>query len=80
MKKRIGLIVNPVAGVGGKAGFKGSDGEEIQRKAFAKGIRPEAHLKARAALSVFQDMADEVEILTYRGTWDRKKLRIAAFP
>ena len=53
MKKRIGLIVNPVAGVGGKAGFKGSDGEEIQRKAFAKGIRPEAHLEARAALSSF---------------------------
>ena len=67
MKKRIGLIVNPVAGVGGKAGFKGSDGEEIQRKAFEKGIRPEAPAKAQAALAVFQDLADKVEILTYEG-------------
>lgn len=79
MKKRIGLIVNPVAGVGGKAGFKGSDGEEIQRKAFAKGIRPEAHLKARAALSVFQDMADEVEILTYRGNMGQEEAEDCGF-
>ena len=38
--KKIGLIVNPVAGLGGKAGLKGSDGEEIQAEALKKGVRP----------------------------------------
>lgn len=39
---RIGLIVNPVAGVGGRVGLKGSDGEEVVRRALALGAVPEA--------------------------------------
>ena len=79
MKKKIGLIVNPVAGVGGKAGLKGSDGEDIQKIAFEKGIKPEAPEKAQAALNVFKDMADKVEILTYKGVMGGDEAKACGF-
>ena len=52
--KTIGLIVNPFAGIGGKVGLKGSDGERIRHKAFQLGAIPEAHLKAMRTLAVLR--------------------------
>ena len=65
--KKIGLIVNPVAGLGGKAGLKGSDGEEIQAEALKKGVRPEANMKAERALEQLLPLRDGLEIITYEG-------------
>jgi predicted polyphosphate/ATP-dependent NAD kinase len=47
---RVGLIVNPVAGVGGAVGLKGSDGPEVVRRALALGAVPHANERAEAAV------------------------------
>ncbi|MGW2312124.1 ATP-NAD kinase family protein [Actinomadura luteofluorescens] len=47
---RIGLVVNPVAGLGGRVGLKGSDGADVQEKARALGATP--HAAERAALAL----------------------------
>ncbi len=47
---KIGLIINPFAGIGGKVGLKGSDGQEIRQEAFARGAIQQSENRAKLAL------------------------------
>ena len=60
---RVGFIVNPVAGVGGRVGLKGSDGPEIQSLARAMGAKPEAHLRAALALEQLLSLGEKLDLL-----------------
>jgi len=61
----IGLIVNPIAGLGGRVGLKGSDGLAIQHKAIELGGLPKAGDRATQALRVLLAHASKLELLTY---------------
>ena len=63
----VGLIVNPVAGIGGAVGLKGSDGEETQRRAREMGAVPPAPGRAAAALRALRAAVPDVKVVTYPG-------------
>jgi len=65
-EKRLGLIVNPVAGLGGRVGLKGSDGAEIQRKALALGAVPQSLNRAIQALERVRAI-EGLQVITYPG-------------
>ena len=76
--KKVGLIVNPMAGIGGSVGLKGSDGEEIQRKALELGAVPHAVDRAAQALEHLKTVRD-LEIVTYPMEMGEDAARKAGF-
>lgn len=65
--KKVGLLVNPIAGMGGRVGLKGTDGEDVLKKAIELGAIQEAPEKAKRALEKLLDIKDKFEILTSSG-------------
>ena len=62
---KLGLIINPYAGLGGSVGLKGSDGDEIRAEAFARGAEPRALQRMERALQVIADLHDQVEVFCF---------------
>jgi len=65
---KIGLIVNPVAGVGGRVGLKGSDGADIQARAFELGAEALAGQRVIQMLEQLSELANEISWLTVAGS------------
>ena len=64
-KKKLGFIVNPLAGIGGRVGLKGSDGLDTVKKAFDLGAVPFSPARATEALREISSLKDEIDLITY---------------
>ncbi|WP_270366609.1 ATP-NAD kinase family protein [Microbacterium algeriense] len=73
----IGLVVNPVAGVGGPAGLAGSDGADVQRLALARGARSRAQERAILALTTLADRHPGLAVATVPGAMGADAVRAA---
>ena len=70
--KKIGLIVNPIAGMGGKVGLKGTDGTDTLEKAQSLGARPESPRRAADAVRQLARVFDRVTFITPPGVMGEK--------
>jgi len=66
-KDKIGFIVNPIAGIGGRVGLKGSDGLDIVERAFQLGARPAAPQRAKEFLSELRRLDFKSQLVGYDG-------------
>ncbi len=67
---KIGLIINPLAGIGGAVGLKGSDGEQIVHEAFERGAKERANPRAKEVFKLIKEdnkNFEQIEILSAPG-------------
>lgn len=75
--KRVGVLVNPVAGVGGPLGLKGSDGPEIQAEAARRGAPRRAGERATRAIVALRRRCPDVVIVAAPGAMGADAVRAA---
>lgn len=74
---KIGLIVNPIAGMGGCLGLKGTDG--MVDEVIKLGAIPKAPDRAINSLNVFAKTCSELQILTAEGLMGEAEAQQAGF-
>jgi predicted polyphosphate/ATP-dependent NAD kinase len=77
--KTIGLIVNPVAGMGGAVGLKGTDGKAIVKRARSLGAKPIAPVRAKAFLSELTPLKSGVRLLVGAGSMGEDEAKSSGF-
>ena len=72
---RVGLLMNPCAGIGGPAGLKGSDGPAVQARARAQGIESQVCRRVVMALQPLQAALGEIHWVTCSGAMGESALK-----
>jgi NAD+ kinase len=75
--RRVGLVVNPIAGMGGRVGLKGTDNKV--EEARHRGAEPRSPDRAREALEHLRNQPEEVELYTYGGAMGEREAHAAGF-
>lgn len=79
MAFKLGLIVNPVAGLGGTVALKGSDGAHTAAKAIELGAEPKANIRTKAALEVLLPYKERLTIYTVNGEMGEQTAKALGF-
>ena len=77
--KRLGFIVNPIAGMGGAVGLKGTDGKEILEKAVGLGAKPVAPARAETFLLTLNSIWKDVLLISGAGLMGETEAQNSGF-
>ena len=75
--RKIGLLVNPIAGMGGSVGLKGTDG--LAEEAARRGALPRAPLRAEAALQALRPLREDLSVLCAAGAMGESEALAQSF-
>lgn len=76
---RLGLLINPYAGIGGSVALKGSDGEAVRTLALQRGAKLRAGERTRRAFTVLSTAAPLLKIYCWGGAMGADALQGLGF-
>ncbi len=71
----VGFIVNPIAGMGGAVGLKGTDGKEILNEALKLGAKPVAPARAKAFLTQLSLIETNMRLIVGAGSLGEEEVK-----
>jgi predicted polyphosphate/ATP-dependent NAD kinase len=77
--KKIGFVVNPIAGMGGAVGLKGTDGRAVLERAITLGAKPIAPARAESFLSEFKLAKGRIQLIVGAGRMGEDEARNCGF-
>jgi predicted polyphosphate/ATP-dependent NAD kinase len=77
--KTIGFIVNPIAGMGGAVGLKGTDGKTILNKAISLGAKPIASQRAETFLAELHPFQKSLKLRVGAGNMGENQAKKCGF-
>ena len=78
-KFKLGLIINPISGMGGSVGLKGTDGKSVLDQAIELGAKPNALNRTRELLIELESFKSKLIFVTCPGFMGENVLKELAF-
>lgn len=79
IKFKLGLIINPYAGIGGSVALKGSDGDEILTQALALGAEVRALSRVERCLAMLQEFIADIHVYCFAGDMGETSAKACGF-